>query len=181
MRRQLTPYYQGSLDSLCGVHAIINALQVLVPAMSRKDAQTLFQVLMKEIARKEALKVIWRGMDGVLFRHLLMRGLESVLASHEISIEVSRPFGSRPVEFVDMIQTLAQMLDESCVAVTMVHARVWHWTVIAKITRKSILLFDSNGLSAIRIENCALRKSDKRYRINARELLFLRVRGGERE
>jgi hypothetical protein len=131
-------------------------------------------MLMKEIVRKDVFKVVWRGMDGVLFRQLLVDAIEATARKHGIGIEVMRPFGGMPVEFADVIQTLGQTLDQRCVAVTMIHARVWHWTVITKATKKSILLFDSSGLSLVRMKNCGLRNTDSRYRINARELLFLR-------
>jgi len=175
MRPRVKPYQQGSLDSLCGVHAIINALQVLRPEMTRKDADKLFRVLLKEIARKGAWKVLWRGMDGRLFRHLLMLAIGMAAAQHALTIRVARPFAGQAIELLDVTGTLREALNGRCVAATMIHTYTWHWTVITKITEKSLLLFDSDGVKSIRIEHCSVRKAQKRHCINARELLLLRI------
>jgi hypothetical protein len=128
MARRIEPYRQGALDGLCGVHAVINALHALLPGMTRKEAQKLFRVLIKEIARKGALKVIWRGMDGTLFRHLLVLGLGKVAAKHGSIIKVARPFASGSVDLSSLIYTLRQALNGGSVAVTMIHTETWHWT-----------------------------------------------------
>jgi hypothetical protein len=178
MGRQLRPYSQGALDGLCGVHAIINALYVLYPDMKKKEAQRLFRKLMKEIARRGALKVIWRGMDGALLRHLLVQAAETVARARKVSIKVARPFASGPVELPDLVQTLNDRIGSSCIAITMMREKIWHWTVIIRVTDKTVFLFDSDGVNSIRIENCSVRKSDKRYQLNARETVFLRGETG---
>jgi hypothetical protein len=179
MTRHIKPYRQGALDGLCGVHAIINALHALAPGITEKDAQKLFRVLLKEIARKGAFKVIWRGMDGTLFRHLLVLALARIATKQGLSIKVARPFASEPVHLGDVADRLRQALNGRCVAVTIIHTETWHWTVIKRATGKSLFLFDSAGLNSIRIDNCAVQKGEKRYRINARELLFLSASSGE--
>jgi hypothetical protein len=178
MHRQLKPYSQGALDGLCGVHAIINALYVLYPDMKKKQAQRLFRKLIKEIARRGALKVIWRGMDGTLFRHLLVQAADCVARRRKVSIKVARPFASGPVELPDLVQSLNGRIGNGCIAITMMREKIWHWTVVIRVTEKTVFLFDSDGVNSIRIENCSVHKSGKRYQLNARETVFL---GGEVE
>lgn len=174
MRRQVKPYSQGSLDGLCGVHAIINALYVLFPDMKKKQAQKLFRTLIKEIVRKGALKVIWRGMDGALLRHLVLRAADVMAEHRSTSIKVSRPFASGPVELVQLVDYLKTRIDHATIAIAMVRKELWHWTVIVRATDKTLFLFDSDGLNSVRTNSCSLRKADGRHRINARELLLLR-------
>jgi hypothetical protein len=173
MPRHLKPYRQGALDSLCGVHAIINALHALRPGIAEKEAQKLFRVLVRAAVRKGALKVMWRGLDGTLFRHLLVLGVGRVATGEGVIIKVARPFATASVDLPSLIDTLRQALNGRCVAVTMIHTESWHWTVITRATGKSLFLFDSAGLKSIRIDKCAVQKGDSRYRINARELLIL--------
>ena len=65
MPRKIKPYLQGELDSLCGIHAIINALYALFPDMMDREAQRLFHKLLEEVGRKrpDPLRIAWRGMN----------------------------------------------------------------------------------------------------------------------
>lgn len=175
MPRQIKPYRQGDLDGLCGLHAIINALYLLFPDMSKEQAHRLYRMLTKEIVRVGGLKVIWRGIDPKLLRRLLPVAVASVTQQKRSApVEVSRPFATGAIGLPDLVQTLRAKLGQGCLAIALVHDGNWHWTVIEKVTSKTIILFDSANLGAIRIENCTLEKSNKRYRLNAGHIVFLR-------
>lgn len=74
MPRQIEPYWQGELDSLCGIHAIINALYLLFPDMKDREAQAPFDNLLAEVGRtrSDPLRITWKGMEPSLFRHLAL-------------------------------------------------------------------------------------------------------------
>lgn len=173
MIRQTKPYRQGDLDGLCGMHAIINALCVLFPEMSKKQAQTLYRTLIKEIVRQGGLKAVWRGIDAKLLRHLLPLAVDTVAQGRAASVIVSRPFARGAIKLPDLVQRLRAKIDDGCVAITLLRDNIWHWTVIKKVTSKTIILFDSADFGTIRIENCALEKSKKRYRISAGHIVIL--------
>jgi hypothetical protein len=92
MGRPFEPFAQGDFDSLCGVHAIINALYGLCPDMSDRHAEALFNRLIAAIAirRSNPLQVVWRGMDGSLLRHLLEIATEYVEQKYSVKVTHSR-------------------------------------------------------------------------------------------
>lgn len=177
MSRKIKPYMQGEFDSLCGIHAIINALYLLLPDMKWKEADLLFVKLMEEVERKQELplRVIYDGTSPTLLRHLVSYTAKFLARDRSVSLDVERPFRSSQVELGGLIARLREHVSEGGVAIIHMREDEPHLTVVNKVTGKSIHLFDSCGFKRIRIKQCAL-KPGKRYSIRASATLFLRRR-----
>ena len=49
------PYQQGSLDGLCGIYALVNAVDFLCGPLSSLQARTLFRQILLHIESKGSL------------------------------------------------------------------------------------------------------------------------------
>jgi hypothetical protein len=176
MPRQINPFRQGDADNLCGIYAIINVCYALCPQMNGKEAERLFSKLVKEIGRKRSdpLQIVWRGIDGSLMRHLLAVALGSIERKHSISVEMSRPFAKTPVKLVRLVQRLEEHTAEQGVALILVRIKSAHWTMVKRVTRKKLHLFDSKRRGYLPIKLCTVNPTQKRYRIHVREVMLLR-------
>lgn len=180
MPRKIEPYWQGELDSLCGIHAIINACYSLFPDMKDREADRLFYKLLEEVGRKRSnpLRIAWRGIDGSLFRHLLLLAVNTTARKRAARIEISRPFAKSSPTLPALVRILRTHADEGGVATVLVRGKSSHWTVVNRVTQTKMKLFDSVGLERLRINQCAL-KPGKRYRIHAHEIMLLRKNVGQ--
>jgi hypothetical protein len=162
MPRQIRSFRQGDADNLCGIYAIINACYALCPQM--------------KIGRKRSdpLQIIWRGIDGSLMRHLLAVALGSIERKHSISAKMSRPFAKAPVKLGRLVQRLEEHAAEEGVALILVRIKSAHWTVVNRVTKKKLHLFDSRGRGYLPMKLCTVKPTQKRYRIHPREVMLLR-------
>lgn len=71
------------------------------------------------------------------------------------------------------MRILRENASEGGVALLMVRGRSSHWTVVKRVGKKKLHLFDSVGLQCMRVKECAL-SSGKRYRIHAGETMLLK-------
>jgi hypothetical protein len=176
MGRPFEPFAQGDFDSLCGVHAIINALYGLCPDMSDRHAEALFNRLIAAIAirRSNPLQVVWRGMDGSLLRHLLELAIEYVEQKYSIKLTQSR-IGqeTQRLSLHQVIEALGQRLEAGALAIVLLGGRSSHWTVAYKVTSKKIRLLDSNDRRSIRRKHCTLAASRKHHRLVRREIVLV--------
>jgi hypothetical protein len=175
MPREIKPYCQGDLDYLCGIHAIVNALYAVLPDLKERRAEQLFRELLQEVARrrKNPLQIAWRGMDPSLVRHLITFAADLIAKERSVTVDVSRPLQRKRVRLETLVQQLREHTAEGGVAVLAMRDKSSHWTVVVKVTRKKIRLFDSNGRKAIRLNKCSL-EADKPVRIHAAATVFLR-------
>ena len=91
---------------------------------------------------------------------------------------MSRPFAKGRVGLEELVSRLQEHVSEGGVAVICVRGTDLHLTVVDRVTRTKLHLFDSGGLRRIRIELCGL-KPGSRYRIHASETMLLRKAAGQ--
>jgi hypothetical protein len=174
MKPPFEPFAQGDFDSLCGVHAVINAIFGLCPEMTERHAEALFNRLITAIGdrRTNPLQVVWRGIDGSLVRHLLELAIEHVEQKYSIKLTHARLGGQR-TSMDQLLETLKQRLEAGALAIIYLGGRGSHWTVAYKITVKKIGLLDSNGRESIRRKRCTLQASQKHHRLIRREIVVV--------
>jgi hypothetical protein len=175
MKPPFEPFAQGDFDSLCGIHAIINALFGLCPEMTDKHAERLFNRLITEVGTRHAkpLEVVWRGIDGPLLRHLLEIAVKDVIQKHSVKLSHVR-FGqqSQRLSIERLLDTLKQRLEAGALAILLFDGESSHWTVAYKITAKKIGLLDSDGRRVIRRTRCTLKRARK-HRLIRREIVLI--------
>ena len=142
--RQLTPYAQGELDSLCGLYSIINAIRLvlyLVAPVSAAKSHKLFEIGIEFLRQNDSLDPAL--VNGINIRRWKL--LAALLAEHastakwSIVVEATkRRASSRAI-----MRCIDNGVANGSAVLLHLGRRHQHYTVIAGVTPQSILLFDS--------------------------------------
>lgn len=149
-RSNLQPMQQGHLDCLCGLYALLNAVQwCLGPGMLRaEDYEWLATELFQELDREGLLlrAVEYGILTPALIR--LIRHTEVLLRTWwPVSLIISRPWHQRRWVHRDLFRDrIARHLTYSDTAVIIAtEGLLSHWTVATGVTDTGLRLFDSMG------------------------------------
>lgn len=163
------------MDGLCGAYSIINAMKLLRND-SCEESRELFEKIIYHLDEKRELpKIILDGMTiGVLF-HII----NDVIPRDEIQRKI--PFRGSAAPLGDLWAEMEKFMNDEENGVSVIIAGInWdgddgHWTVIKKITKKTIILEDSAGMRRIRRTNITTcdPKSNRWNCINPNEVIFL--------
>ena len=145
---KLQPYEQGSLDSLCGVYALINASRIAYPQGRSPFWETLFNESIDWLCRSGA-KYIYEGLSS----KELMSLCKAVFRPRIKGLKLKRPLLrvgllSEP----ELAVQLEAMLGEPGAGVIVgIDNYDWgHWSVLRRMTPYHYTLFDSDGLKRLR-------------------------------
>src|SRR5688572_29673823 len=136
------PFQQGGLDSLCGLYSIINA-ERFINHSTDKESQKLFDSLIHYLARRGLLTKFLIG--GIIHTEMLVI-LKKVVGKRRIS-SVQIPFrGVHNPDLTRFWKAMQFFLDGTPGRAIILGIQGYHdhWTVIEKITNRSILLYDSS-------------------------------------
>ena len=135
------PFQQGGLDSLCGLYSIINA-ERMINRSSDEETQQLFDDLVNFLARRKLLSKLLIG--GIIHTEMLMI-LDKVVGKQRIA-NVYVPWRGVPnPDLTTFWKSMQAFLDGTPGRSIILGLQGYHdhWTVIEKITNRSILLYDS--------------------------------------
>jgi len=156
----MLPLVQGQLDGFCGLYAITNAAR-LINRMTQDQAANLFQKIFGMTqARKARPGQILKGLSNGDMGYLL-----GGVVRKEYRIKASRPFpkaeGVTLEAYWGRLQGfLAGKPNRAVIAV--VEGEGWsHWTVVRRVTPKTLVLFDSSQSRRINRKDCTIRKPRK--------------------
>jgi hypothetical protein len=173
-RRRPQPYQQGQLDGLCGLYATINAIRLALgergDQFSKQDWQELFGALLVGVDETVgAAAVVSSGIATRPLARLLRLAVRHMADEHEIDLAISHPFSLQERASVrEVVGRLADLSREPHTAVLLSFAgHLSHWSVLKKVGRRSLKLFDSSGHARVRIATC--RMSYERHLIGTRE------------
>lgn len=146
---RLMPYKQGQFDSLCGLYAVLNALQLAAypnRPLTEKKARSLFETGVAFLRREfESLNPVTHGMkEGVLVTlavHLLTK---ASTASIDFSLA---PYEPRDCDnpSTHLRDWIEQSLMLGYPVVTCIFEPA-HFTVVSHVTTAGLILFDSQTL-----------------------------------
>lgn len=148
----LPPFQQGGLDSLCGLYSIINAERI-VNHSSDEEVQQLFNDLIHYLSRRGLLSKFL--IDGIIHKEMLVI-LDKVVGKKRIS-NVEIPFRGVPnPDLTTFWKYMQSFLDGSPARAIILGLQGYHdhWTVIEKITNRSILLYDSSLIKRLPRTSC---------------------------
>ena len=137
----LPPFQQGGLDSLCGLYSIINA-ERFINRSKDEESQVLFDDLIRYLSRRGLLGTFLIG--GIHHPHMLLI-LKKVVGKKRIS-NVGLPWRGIPnPDLTTFWKSMQSFLDGTAGRSIILGIQGYHdhWTVIEKITNRSILLYDS--------------------------------------
>lgn len=171
------PRHQGSLDALCGLYAIVNAVCHLVPELPEGADARLFARLVRRLAKVKAkpLKGVWRGLKVRPMRRLVRHACRWIARSFGIVLELKRmrrALRERP-RLGQVWQELRGELRAGAVAIVGIGGLEAHWSVAVHVSRTWLKLIDSDGLTALKRSGCAVRPSATRHVLDPAEMLLI--------
>lgn len=149
----MRPARQGTFDGLCGVYAIINALDPAGLVLRRSQ---LHADLFKQLTYGLGSVAVLAGMQEGIERDDLIRAAQPAFRwlelEHGISLSIHAPYPKRRFqssrEFLDTLK--GHMASKNEAAIISVITPTWgHWTVPTAITGGCLVLRDSGGLGSI--------------------------------
>jgi hypothetical protein len=143
--RELEPCLQGSLDGLCGLYAIINAIRIAAFGYRRDTHYANHALFIAGISKLKELGAIAdyvvEGMNKIEFRalarHLCRKASNSKIKLRYYALPVRIPADERQHNL------LTALINGSPVLVNLEHK--FHYSVITGCTPCSLTLFDSYG------------------------------------
>jgi len=146
----MTPARQGDLDGACGFYAVVNAVQLLYPKIDRTR-------LFNHIVHDHTQHFVHGTGRNQLNR--VLQKAESFMASRRVGmpIRIERPFWKcTPATLEEYWETLRNMQGESEVPIIGYEFNKGdkpntdaHWSVVRKVTKKHLILHDSDGTKRI--------------------------------
>ena len=171
---------QGTLDGLCGLYAVVNALNLV--GVDPPRSSRLHHDLFKELAHGLGAVALLTGMqDGIDAGDLLntcVLAFDRLKAVHGVEVTVTRPFltwrlrGVR--RFTQEVRALAAQ-PETVVVISYERPGFAHWTVVREVGSTRIALRDSGGIGALRLADFDPKRGSWRFRM-ADTLVIRRVR-----
>ena len=177
-------HYQGDLDRLCGVYAIMNAMDAMAGRRQRKDRyNALFKVLCDRLMEEGKFpKVLYGGMSDSTVEKLLESACRFInTQGWKVGFGFSFPFREAclVVEKEYFCSLEQQDYDFGSGAIILrLLGRHNHWTCVRRITRKNIHLLDSMGLQRISRHRCVINEGKGLHILVPRETVFLFHREG---
>lgn len=148
----LPPFQQGGLDSLCGLYSIINAERI-INYSTDDETQQLFNHLIYYLARRKLLSKFLIG--GIIHKEMLVI-LKRVIGRKRIA-NVRIPWRGVPnPDLTTFWKSMQYFLDGTPGRAIILGLQGYHdhWTVIEKITNRSILLYDSALIKRLPRSSC---------------------------
>ncbi len=178
----MKPFQQGQLDGLCGFYSIINALRLINGGITEDKCyeHTEDWLLALEKKRGKLAKVVATG----LYLNDMIYVL--TMASERYDFRRSRPYYKQSKVDLDAFWTNMQDFFSSGnhrAIIIGYYSNLWdddgHWSVVRKVTDKSIQLFDSYGNMYIRRSSCTtnIDEHGKRTVICPAQTIFLMKNG----
>lgn len=173
--RELKPYHQGSLDSLCGIYSIINSIHHLHGPLRLDDAIELFMQVIQQLELK-ANSALVRLEEGTTTPEI-SKGLH--FAALHYPIRWARPFHQRKQLTLDDYWQQAQTFIEEQQGVLIINVikgeRLNHWTVVHHISNHSLFLLDPEGMKRVYRRHCTVDEDDsQRIYLNPNASFFIR-------
>lgn len=138
------PYAQGELDGLCGVYAIVNAVEATVAGWNKADAEGLFQHLVTSLSSQGKLHTAMAEGLGRLELCRLIDYADAYLAD-EYGLRLKRRVAfARRAPLSRYWQRLQDHLKgHSHAAIIGLWGRHEHWSCAHSITERTVKFLDS--------------------------------------
>ena len=176
-RDRPVPFRQGSLDALCGIYAIVNAIGCLCPELKPDGARALFARLIRMLrhVRRKAVKTVWYGLTIQQVRALLRHALRWTKRKIGIRLKLRRLRRSvrENPKLASVWAELRQRLGKSAVAIIGIGGLEAHWSVAVHVGRSWLKLIDSDGLTALKRSGCSARPTPTRHVLDPAEIILI--------
>lgn len=163
-------FRQGSLDTLCGIYAIINSTHEVCATWESRlkpdHHRALFRALCEELATEGDLAgaLAGEGMGVRTLRKLLRRAHMYVEDETGLPFTHKRAFNSEPVSldrYWDVVRDHVHENGPGSVLISLT-GRHCHWSCIRTISEEGMVLRDSDGLIRLSRARCTTGAGDNR-------------------
>ncbi len=171
---------QGAFDGLCGLYAIVNAVErVGIKGPRSAFHKSLFLRLAKAIPAHGLHRVLGSGIEADELAVVARRAFRTVQRDYDIKLTIRRPlmrskFTQLP-EFLSWFDEIARD-QRHAIVVNVVMPWVDHWTVVDRQQGPHLLVRDSSGLRPLDIQRFRIRGGS--YRIRIHQTLVIERIGG---
>lgn len=172
MRSSNFPIWQGFLDGMCGVYSIVNSYRIVKHA-SFDESQLLFNDIITHLSKKKKLKE-------VLLQGMLHKDMNDILRNvvKDRFIEYYKNYKWTDYALEAFWDFSKKFLEEPNRAIILsVGGLAYHYTVVERMTDKSMFLRDSSGMNRLSKYQCRLQGYDKpdKYIIYPNQSIFIGV------
>jgi hypothetical protein len=148
------PYQQGDLDGLCGVYALVNAVDYLCGPLSHRKARQLFQQILTHLEARAPLAS--RCTHGIVINEIA--GILKFVICQHYPIQRYKPFHRQPwVNQQRYLQTLREFLQQpNTIVLLALEGYHGHWTLVHQITNKTLMTYDSSEIRYVLLSSCSM-------------------------
>lgn len=155
MSKRSQPFVQGDCDALCGCYCIVNAVHYLHGYIDDEQAENIFMDILHELNDSEELLI--RIEEGTGKREI-RKLMDYLKTDHHIYWH--KPFRYKTNQTLKNIwNSMSCFLEQAQHGIILLlirHEGEGHWTLIKKVTDKTLILFDSDNLKVILRRRCTL-------------------------
>ncbi|WP_130537874.1 hypothetical protein [Thiomicrorhabdus indica] len=142
------PSKQGSLDNLCGVYCLVNAVAYLFEG-EFKQRYRLKQHLLKLYDQKWPLRdLMFFGTETEQLEHMIQQGLMRGKYAEHFPIKFNQPFKEKRFRTANAIlNEIQRFLSKLGAKRVVIIGTPYHWTLVRKIDKKRVYFIDSSTLN----------------------------------
>ncbi|MDE2362816.1 MAG: hypothetical protein KGM42_09060 [Hyphomicrobiales bacterium] len=160
----LQPFRQGHLDGLCGLYAIVNALDLLRDGgltHSEDEAHRIMRALVEAVPERFP-RAIWDGTKVQHIRRMLDAADRFARKRYKFGLDWSEPFLKRDFRRpADYLAALRAQLGDGGLAIVGLAPPWDHWTLVRKVRDDGLDCVDSIELKFLALKDLHLRKRAK--------------------
>ena len=174
----MRPVKQGALDALCGVYAVVNALE-MVGVVGRRSRlhRDLFSKLILALPAHQVGGAVICGVEAQDLMRASRRAFRWLRRTHGVDLCIRAPLADRRFEetapFLDFVRSQAQDWRRA-VIVGIEFPGGSHWTVVRAIEGRKLYLRDSGRMTRLDLDRFDVRRG--RYRFLPEDTLVIQRR-----
>jgi len=151
---------QGTLDGLCGVYCVVNAVS-RISLLTTESRARLFKRLVRVLnTEKRFANYLLNGTSDTQLKRLLKEARSWLKKEQGVDMIITPLFWPKSRIGIENYLRRIQQFIQTDIGVVIVGLEGihQHWTCISDVTPKTIRLLDSDGLQHLRIAACRISK-----------------------
>lgn len=172
----MRPAKQGQFDGLCGIYAIVNAIEMTGLTGPRSELhRKLFTRMALDLPTDKLRSAIEYGLEANDLMRVARRSFRWMRHKHEIDLRIMRPYPDTVFDSCDFYLEVLRLWTEeprTAVIVSVAMPGISHWTVVRRVRQTSMTVRDSGRLTELPLSRFALTRS--RYRFEPSDTLIIR-------
>jgi hypothetical protein len=172
----MRPARQGAFDAMCGIYAIINALDLVGLKASRSEFhKQVFVRLTQGLTPRQLRSAMDGGLEAKDLIQATRPAFQWIQRERGVHLLATTPF--KNAKFADTADFLARARDEMgqpnvALIINFQIARYGHWTVARSVTARRLMVRDSGGTSELQLRQFSI--STGSHRLHPADTVMVR-------